>query len=139
MSLEEVQQALLTKFVEDYGTTWANAIAYENVSFNPPAAAPWLAVHFIPTRDSIETLGPNGLDLAKGLFQITIRLPIGTGEGSLRQIVNQLRVSFKPQVLTFSGQPVTILSRGRSTGGQRDNFYVVPFAAVWRALIPRNE
>lgn len=138
MSIEKVQQALLQKFVTDYAASWADRIAYENVDFTPPIAKPWLSVHFIPSAESIATLGPSGMDEADGLLQVNIYTPTGAGEATLRQTVNQLRTSFKPQVLSYGGQPVTILSRSRATGGSRDGYYVVPFSVHWRARLPRS-
>lgn len=138
MSMEKVQQALLQRFLTDYGLAWVNRIAYENLVFSPPKAQPWLSVHFIPADERIATLGVNGRDVADGIFQVTIHIPVGAGETTIRQTVNQLRLSFKPQVLGYGGQPVTILSRSRSNGGPRDGFYVIPFSVRWRAQLNRS-
>lgn len=138
MSLEKVQQALLTKFKADYGTAFANQIAYENLAFTPPKGKPWLSVHFMPADSSVATLGANGRDTENGIFQISLYTPQGVGEASIRQTVNAFRVSFKPQVLTFEGQPVSIISRSRANGGTRDGFYVVPFTVRWRAQLSRS-
>lgn len=139
MSMEKVQQALIQQFVTDYGTTWANRIAYENVKFTPPTAQAWLSVHFMPADERVATLGgDSGLDEATGLFQVNIYSPTGAGETTIRQTVNSLRTSFRPRVLQYGGQGVTILSRSRANGGSRDGFYVVPFSVSWRAHIRRN-
>jgi hypothetical protein len=138
MSLEKIQQALLARFITDYGTDWKDKIAYENMVLNPPPASGFLSVHFMPGKSAVATLGTDGQDEEEGLLQVSIFVPLGAGEGSIRAIVNSLRTSFKPQVLTYDGQPVTLLSRSRGTGKPSDAFYVVPFQVHWRARLTRN-
>lgn len=138
MSLEKVQQALVITLLTDFGTAYANRIAYENLAFTATPGKPWLSVHFMPASEVIATLGSNGRDEVNGILQVNIYLPSGEGEKNLRSIVNALRTTFKPQVLSFQGQGVTILSRSRANGSSQDGFYLVPFSVRWRTQLSRS-
>lgn len=138
MSLEKVQQALIQKFMTDFGEVWNGRIAWENVAFTAQPGEDWLAVHFMPADERLATLGPYGVDQSDGILQVTISTPIGKGEGTIRSTVNSLRATFKPQSLLYDGQAVTILTRSRAKGGPVDGFFAVPFTIRWRARLTRT-
>lgn len=137
MSLEKVQQALIQQLVTSFPTWVAARIAWENKAFVPPAATAWLAVHFMPAGSQIATLGTVGQDREEGLLQVTLAIPAGAGEGDSRATINLLRTCYKPGVLQYGGQPVTILSRSRAGGGTSEGFYKIPFTVRWRAHLTR--
>ncbi len=136
--MEKVQQALIAQLLASF-PTWIEAqIAWENTAFTPPIAKPWLAFHFMPVEEKVATLGPGGNDEANGLVQIDVNYPLGGGESDSRETINTLRTCFKPQLLGYEGQPVTILSRNRSGGLTSNGFYKIPFTVRWRSLLTRS-
>lgn len=140
MSLENIQRALITQLTTAL-PAWVTGsqIAWENVAFAPPAGKPWLAFHFMPVDENIATLGPTGTgtDRIDGLIQIDINYPEGTGEGGLRDTINTLRDAYKPGILSYSGQPVTITSRTRSNGLVTNGFFKIPLTIKWHAHLTR--
>lgn len=136
MSLEKIQQAVISKLVADF-PLWTSRIAWENVTFTPPAAQPWMAFNFMPVEERIATLGAGGRDQTEGLAQITVAYPLNVGESDLRETINALRTCFKPAILQHEGTSVSILARYRSGGAVRDGFFKVPFTIRWRAQLTR--
>lgn len=138
MSLEDVHKALITAFQTAFPTWQATQVAWPNKAFQPPPAVNWMAWHFIPVTETIATLSAAGFDKCDGMLQIDLNAPIGGGEGTIRQTINELRSCFKPQVLLYGGQPVTILGRSASNGREMEGFYRTPFSVRWQAHIQRS-
>lgn len=140
MSLEKIQQALIQQLATSFPTWVADSqIAWENVAFTPPAGKPWLAFHFMPIDENIATLGPTGTgtDRIDGMVQIDVNYPEGTGEGSSRATINTLRDAYKPGILSYSSQPVTVTSRTRTNGLVTNGFFKIPFTIRWHAHLIR--
>ena len=138
MSLEKVQLALLTLVKETFTTGWENRISWENAHFTQPKSGEWLSVKFMPADERIATLGALGLDEATGLFQISLFVPTGGGEGNTRETINVLRNCFRPRTVENGGQGVRILSRSRGPASTTTDSYQIPFTVKWQAQIPRN-
>jgi Bacteriophage related domain of unknown function len=137
MSLEKIHQGLISQFKIGFAATWTGRLAWENVVFTPPENAPWMSFHFMPVSERISTLGELGYDEAEGMAQVDVFYPAGVGEKGVRQTINELRACFAPGLLAYEGQPFSILSRSRGTGGLRDGFYHIPFTVRWRAKLSR--
>lgn len=138
MSYEKVQQALIQHFATGFPAWLATQVAWPNVTFTPPAAQPWMAFMFGQNDESIATLGPDGYDELNGFIQIDVNYPVGGGEKDSRQTINLLRTCFKPQVIQYDGQSVTILSRGANGGREQNGFFSIPFTVRFRSHILRN-
>jgi hypothetical protein len=138
MSLELIQRTLIRAFKDSFGNWIATRVAWENKAFTPPQAQPWMSFFFIPVDERILTLGAEGYDQIDGLVQIDLNQPSGTGEGATRKTINELRTCFKPRVLLYSGQSVTILSRTRGGGRITDGFFRIPFTVRWRSTLTRQ-
>lgn len=138
MSLELVQKALIAKLQADFPSWMATRVEWENVAFTPPPTQAWFKVTFMPAEEAVDTLGPLGCDLAQGLFQVTVHIPSGIGEATVRQTINELRDCYKPGSLVNGGQVVTVLSRTRSQGRQTNNFFAIAFTVRWKAQLSRN-
>lgn len=137
MSLSKVQACLIATLKGAFDATWPGKIQWENVSFTPPQGSEWMSVHFMPADENADTLGDHGSDRNDGLFQITLHYPVGVGEGTSRQTIDQLRTCFRPRTLLHEGQSVTILSRSRGSA-KTGNFYAIPFTVRWKANIQRS-
>lgn len=135
--MEKIQQALIQLLLSAFASWQPLRIAWENKAFTAPKGEPWMAVHFMPADERIKTLGEDGFDEANGLFQVTLNYPLGVGEGSARATIEMLRSCFKPQVVIFEEQGVSILSRSRSNGREVDGFYAIPFTVRWRSQLTR--
>jgi hypothetical protein len=138
MSLELVQKALIAALQTAFPAWMATRVEWENVAFTPPAALSWFSVAFMPVEENVATLGPQGSDLAQGLFQVTLSCPLGIGESNTRQTINELRACYKPGNLINGGQVVTVLSRTRANARIKNNFFTIPFTVRWKAQLIRN-
>lgn len=95
---------------------------YENTKFQTPANVPlWMSLSLLPVSSHAATLGDNGEDEEKGLFQIDINVPDGTNEKTLIQTADILKSFFTSgKSLTYNGVTVVILSRVLSPGRRAD-------------------
>ena len=138
MSLEKVQQALLTRYKTIFPSP-TYATAWENVAITPPTGAPWFSFRFVPVTSKIVSLGPNGYDEENGYVQVDINVPALAGEASLRSLFTQLRTCFpSASSLIYGGQSVSILSVSRSGGSEVDGFYRIACTVRWKAQVPRQ-
>jgi hypothetical protein len=137
MSQEKVQLALIATFKATFLPAWEGKVAWENVKFDQPRDGQWMSVHYMPADSRVATLGSEGYDEDTGLFQITLCLPVGNGEGNSRETISLLRTCFKPRTIQYDGQSVTIVSRSRSPGSTVGGFYKIPFTVSWQAHINR--
>lgn len=139
MSLEKAQQGLLLTSKNLFaGWTTPMAVCWENTTFAAPDSSPWLAVFFVPVDNSVNTLGPTGLDEEIGFLQIDVNYPKGGGESDMRATLEKIRRCFyNGRRITFDGQMVTILSASSSGGRIVDNHYRKSITVRWRTYIQR--
>ena len=139
MSLSLVEKTLVKLFLDSF-VLWntGNQLAWVNVPFSPPAGKPWMFYRFLHSDEKPRTLGVTGNDEVNGLIQIDVSYPLNAGEADSRETINALRTCFHPQTISTYGQPVTIISRGKSGGSSANNFYTIPFTVRWRSQIARN-
>lgn len=137
--MEKIQQALIHWFVTAFASWVPSQVAWENRSFTPPRGKPWMAFFFMPVDERVVTLGPTGYDQADGLLQIDVNYPLGVGEGESRQTINDLRACFTPGTIEFQDHGVTVLSRSRSHGREKNGYYCIPFTVRWKSELTRNE
>lgn len=120
---------------------WASArepqlsIAYEDVSFDPPAdGAPYLRAFLMPANtDSTDLEGAH--ILYQGLFQISIVTAAGNGRGAASAIADEIRVLFPNNLgLTQSGLTVYVMSPLSTAGAiQGDTTTSLPTSFRYRA------
>lgn len=139
MSVENIQQALIQRLVAGMPMVNPNQFAWENKVFTPPQGTFWIQSFFMPVKERIATLSPEGFDESDGLFQVDLNYPTGVGEANLRKTINFLRACFIPGKVSYSGQVVTILSRSRTGGKVVNGFFKVIFTVRWRAQIARTD
>lgn len=119
---------------------WATArvpalrIAYENVQFVPAAGETYLRAHLLPAdTESVDLKGDHrGY---RGIFQVDIVRPIGSGPGPALDIAAELNALFPVNGRYTSGavtaQVITPVSAGPA--GQDASSYVVPVSFQYRA------
>jgi hypothetical protein len=139
MSLEKVQQGLISLYTTAFASWLTNQVAWENKPFNnPPDGKHWMAVHFMPAVERAASLGSDGENQHDGVLQIDLNIPSGTGEGNSRETIGALFTCFPQGSFEYSGQQIKILSRSRGPGMTANGFYKIPFTVRWRAYINRN-
>jgi hypothetical protein len=135
VSLSTVETALLTAVATPLTSI---STCYENVQFDPPAAAKWARVFFMPNTPEVETLGAAGEDMVTGLLQVDMSYPQNAGTSAPRADYETMRATFYPGArFTSSTQAVMVTSFAKSGGRLVDQWYRVSFTVYWYALIPR--
>ncbi len=87
-------------------------IAWEGVSFTSPVSGPFLKVDYLPVGVRQATAGTNGLNELTGIFQVTVCVPDGAGDGGLYRLVDAVLNHFpRGTVLTASGGSTVTVSR----------------------------
>ena len=100
-------------------------VAWPNKKFSPPAGA-WLAVHYLPSNTSSETLGEGGEDELPAIIQLDVSIPTNTGDKIQNDILTAFEAYFIPGTsFTFSGQTIKFLACNRSNGRIVDNAWRV--------------
>lgn len=80
-------------------------IAWPGVPFTPPAGNAWYKVDLIPTGVEPEITGPAH---EKGVYQVSVFAPIGTGIGALLGLADAVIAHFDRQNLTGVGTGVPV-------------------------------
>lgn len=92
MSQELIRQAFETRL-----NTWAVAqgldVAWENVRFEPVAGDAYVRANLLPGRTKSLFLNEAGRDY-RGIFQVTLCMPLGEGPGTAEALVASLSSTF---------------------------------------------
>ena len=114
----------------------AISTAYENGTFKPVSGVAYQRVNFLPNTPDDPTMGRK-LTQFRGLFQVTVCYPLGTGRGAAQTQAQAVRDHFAPnQTLTYSTVNVQITETSRIAGGFVDgDRYCVPVTVPWYAWI----
>lgn len=135
MSLADINAALVVAY---QGAALGLPTAWEGVDFTPPADADWAQLYLLPAPTTIDTLGPGGLDLHTGIFQIDLNVPQNSGTGALLGYADALRTAFKAgNNASHNGQNVLILDCSRSKLTQAAGWLTVSMSISWRAYTAR--
>ena len=135
MSLADINAALVVAY---QGAALGLPTAWEGVDFTPPADAAWAQLYLLPAPTSIDTLGPGGLDLHTGIFQVDLSVPQNTGTGVLLGYADTLRAVFKAgNTAIHNSQSVLILDCSRSKLTQAAGWLTVSMSISWRAYTAR--
>ncbi|QCT21758.1 hypothetical protein FEM41_19925 [Jejubacter calystegiae] len=119
---------------------WADSqgipVAWDNVAFEPPSGAPYLAAHDMPAT-------PRTLDLSltcrtfPGVYQINVVVPAGSGRSSAGALARQIAALF-PEGQELAGDGFTCWVSGPPAifaGVTTDTTYTVPVSLNYRADI----
>lgn len=132
-----MSDALIRAAFESRLAAWAASqvppipVAYQNVAFTPPNGR-YARCWILPVPTQSGTL--DGLHRErKGVFQVDLCMPIGTGSAAVNALVASLDAAF-PVVLTQGAIKVFLLSpMSQSSSIQEANHYMVPVSCEYRS------
>lgn len=137
MSMFNVRAALVQAFV-DGNFFPANAIAFENKKFNPPAGKPWAKLTFVPVQPVVATLGLEGRDRIQGFMQVDLNYLEDIGEAAILAKFEELRNTFTVgKRFAYDTDEVVIQSCGRSQGRIVNNYYRISVTVYFYSDIKR--
>lgn len=125
---------LIRQLFEARLKTWADArapalpVAFENVTFTPPAnGSTYLRAFLLPADTTSRDLAGDNRNRS-GVFQINIVAPIGTGPGAAEGIAAELEALFPMNLLLTSGtfQVLQTSPVRKRRGITEDARYTVP-------------
>jgi hypothetical protein len=135
-----MSETLIRRGFESALKAWADAqnpvipVAWENVELNPQPLGTYLRAFLLPAATFSEDLQRTHA-VYRGIFQVTVCAPVGTGPAAAEAIVASLRALFAPSsTLLVSGLRVFItepLSRG--PGIPEPDRFNVPCSIPYRA------
>lgn len=133
-----MSEALIRKAFESTLKTWADAqtpaipVAWENVSFTPPAGRYARAFVLPSTKERLFLEG--GGRMWKGLFQVSLCMTQGAGAGGAEALVASLDTAFASDI-TVSGLRVYLISpMSQSLPIQEPDRFVIPVTARYEAV-----
>lgn len=114
-------------------------VGYENVTFDKPVAPnPWAYAFNLPVNSSPATLGDQGEDEHKGIWQIDLNFPMREGEVAVNLVAGLVRTYFRAGRKFINGSSkVTITSCSRSRGREAEGFWRVSMSINYFARAPR--
>jgi len=122
MILQDIRSAMLTAVRTALGANVPTEL--ENIAFTPTPGALWISVAFLPVSDTPKTLGASGENELLAIFQVTINVPLNTGETTLQNCVNNLRTYLTPgKSLTYGAATVRLREFNVSPPRQADVWY----------------
>lgn len=132
MSIKNIAGALESRLA---ALTPTLPTAYENVPFTPTVGQAYQAVHLLVNK-------PLGMSISgadsqeRGIFQITLNYPQGTGRGAAQDRAELVKQHFKPyQALTSGAAKVEIIDPVHVAQGRADGeYWSIPISVYWRAI-----
>ena len=83
--------------------------AYEMRDFPVPASAPWVALHGLDSGRNVSSMGSNGMDLWRGIFQIDVHVPENSSTAGILGYTDTLLEYYSAgKWLEYNGQRVRI-------------------------------
>jgi hypothetical protein len=133
-----MSDALIAQAFEFTLKTWADAqtpaipVAWENVSFTPPAGR-YVRANLIPNHASHLFFDGTGRSL-QGIFQVSLCMPIGTGAGAARTLVDSLDAAFAITI-TAGGLRIWLTSPiSAAPPIEHPDRFIVPVSAYYKAM-----
>lgn len=121
-------------------TLSADAVGWENRSFDPAGKDPWASVFYRPNIPEGRTIGQSGFDQITGFMQIDFNIAPGQGEKPLIDWEEKARIYFHPgRFFVNEGQSVLVISSGMSQGRHVENFYRKSITVSFRGHLKRSE
>lgn len=134
-----MSDALVRAAFESRLTTWAAAqtppipVAYQNTAFTPPAGR-YVRCWVIPAPTQAETFDGLGR-LRRGIFQVDLCMPIGTGPAAANALADSLDAAFPLTAPLAQGGIKVYLLAPLSQAGPLDEpgHFVVPVSCEYRS------
>jgi hypothetical protein len=132
MTQELIRQAFETRL-----QTWATAqgldVAWENVRFEPEEDVAFVRASLLPAKTKELFLDQTGRDF-RGIFQVDLSMPLGTGPGTGESLVASLDTTFAGS-FTQGGIRVTLVSpMSAAPPLPVPDRYVIPVSAEYRVV-----
>lgn len=133
MSLQIIRKALEKRLA---ALSPAMATAYENVEFTPVVGTPHQKAELLPAEPGNEVMG-SATYFERGIFQVTLCYPKGTGPAAAEARAQLIRAHFKRgTTMIESGVSVIVTSTPKQHPAQPDNErYNIPISVYYQAQI----
>ena len=124
--------ALIRSAFESRLATWAATqslpIAYENISFTPPATK-HCRVYLLPAKTDSVTLDGTARTY-KGIFQVSIVMPLNGGAGAAQSLAIAI-AGLYPSLFTHSGIIINTSPMSEGVAQVEPNYYVLPIRIIY--------
>lgn len=133
MSLILIRKALEKKLAT---LTPALVTAYENAPYTPVTGTPYQRINLLPNTPDNSTMG-TVLYFERGLFQITVCYPAGTGPNAAETQAQAIRALFKRGAsMSESAITVIVTNTPRVSPAMIDgDRYCIPITVQWQSQI----
>lgn len=137
MSFSLIRKGLV-KFWDD-ANTLNIPTAYTNADFDNTSAEVWCSIYVIPASTSPATLGLGGEDEHTGIFQISLFVPLDTGDKLILQALDGIEnLYYAGKKTTYSGQEILFTAVERGAGREVDGWYSVDVSINYYARDTRS-
>ncbi len=132
MSSQLIQAALETRLAT---LTPALATAYENTVFTPVTGVPYQRINMLVNRPVDHALTMDVTE-ERGIFQVSLFYPQGTGRGAAQARAELIKALFKPPLaLTNGAVKVELMKTVHVGGGMPDgDRWMVPVSIYWQSF-----
>ena len=133
MSLILIRKALEKKLAT---LTPTIATAYENAPYTPVTGTPYQRINLMPNTPDNSTMG-TAIYFERGLFQVMLCYPAGTGPNAAETRAQLIRAHFKRATsMTESSVTVLVTDTPRVSTAMIDgDRYCIPITVHWQAQI----
>jgi hypothetical protein len=109
------------------------ARAYENERYVATTGTPWCRTTLLPAEPTALTVGPNGQNQAKGLFQVDLLYPQSIGTATVNALATLITTALKRgTILTDGTNNVHVdMSWQQTAYTIQQVWYVVPVVIRW--------
>lgn len=132
MSSQLIQAALETRLAT---LTPALATAYENTVFTPVTGVPYQRINMMVNRPVDHALTMDVTE-ERGIFQVSLFYPQGTGRGAAQARAELIKALFKPPLALINGAvKVELVKTVHVGGGMPDgDRWMVPVSIYWQSF-----
>lgn len=132
MSSQLIQAALETRLAT---LTPALATAYENTVFTPVTGVPYQRINMLVNRPVDHALTMDVTE-ERGIFQVSLFYPQGTGRGAAQARAELIKALFKPPLALINGAvKVELVKTVHVGGGMPDgDRWMVPVSIYWQSF-----
>lgn len=132
----KIDQALTQAFISG---SFGLPIAHENADYSPTAGTAYAEIKVIPNQAVPDTIGSPGYDETTGLFQITLRYPVGGYSITAKTKADEMMLYFLiGSEFTYSEQSVQITRKDRGAGIVEDGWYKIILRFTFNARTART-
>lgn len=132
----KIDQALTQAYIDG---AFSLPIAHENADYSPTAGTAYAEIKVIRNEAVPDTLGASGYDETTGLFQVTLRYPVGGYSITAKTKADEMMLYFSiGSTFTYSGQTVLITRKDRGAGYVEDGWYKLILRFTFNARTVRT-